>query len=158
MATGRLLAERMPSAPTGGAGRPRIRRLLPLVRGRSGAQELDVHVEVTSVGKTRPAFLLRRRSLRWLEALLRVARSGLQMSASHCTQSPPRHVVRSPTGSLRRLRPVPSALKARQSFLIAGGQTKSRVGRRIHASSGMILLRRAVFWSVLESGFPPSGG
>lgn len=70
----------------------------------------------------RPAFLLRRRSLRWLEALLRVARSGLQMLASHCTLSPPRHVVRSPTGLLWRLRPVPFARKTRQSFSLRAGK------------------------------------
>ena len=48
MASGRLLAGHRTVSPTGRAVTPRIRRLLPLVRGVDGAQEMVPHVEVTA--------------------------------------------------------------------------------------------------------------
>lgn len=65
----------------------------------------------------------------WLDALPGAARPGVQMLASHCIQSPPRHVARSPTGLLRRLRPVPSVHRKEWSTLCvslcAGGHIQS---------------------------------
>jgi hypothetical protein len=72
----------------------------------------------------------------WLDALPGAARPGVQMLASHCIQSPPRHVARSPTGLLRRLRPVPSVHRKEWSTLcvclsLCGrAHSKSRVGRQ----------------------------
>ena len=85
-------------------------------------------------------------------SLGQVVWSGVQMPAFHCILSPPRHVVRSPTGLLRRLRLVPSALKARQSLSLRTGKLSHESGVvSMQVFSGMILVRRAVFWSVLFS-------